>query len=297
MKQTGQAFTVGDSSLHKADVTQSITQRVRGFYEDLPFNYHESAESSAAAIARNPVLAYPDLDQLLRSGVVSTVLEIGCGSGWLSNSIAAHYGKRVTAVDMTTRALERAQQVSRALGTDGLTRFVDSDLFDFLPGEPADLVISIGVLHHTHDCRAGFDRVAGFTPAGGHFYVGLYHLYGRRPFLQLFREILKRDGEAAAADEFRRLSGAHPDATHRDSWFRDQVLHPQETQHTLAEVAGWLNEAGMKPLSTSIDGFEEPLDLAAAIELETSYEELSEQRNRREGQYFPGFFTVLARRC
>ena len=73
---------------------------VREFYEAQPFNYHGSLDAAVATIRDNPVRDnYPDLHSLLESGDVGTVVEIGCGTGWLANSLALHYSSSVTAVD------------------------------------------------------------------------------------------------------------------------------------------------------------------------------------------------------
>ena len=39
------------------------------------------------------------------------------------------------------------------------------------------------------------------------------------------------------------------------SWFRDQVLHPHETQHTVEEVLPWIKAAGLEPRTTSVNEF------------------------------------------
>ena len=283
---------------HREPVTQGhpITDRVRGFYEAMPFNYYSSSEAALARLEANPIETYPDLDALLCEDSVKTVLEIGCGAGWATNAMARHYGKHVTGVDMTQRALERAQEVARLGGTGDFTRFVRADLFDFQPETPADVTVSIGVLHHTRDCRMAFDHVAGFVPPGGYLFVGLYHLYGRRVFLKLFSDIVAASGEDAAFDHYRRLNPALQDESHLRSWFRDQVLHPHETQHTLEEVMHWLDAAGLDLESTSINRFGAVDDRAALILAEVALEALSWQRNVQEERYFPGFFTVLCRR-
>ena len=77
----------------------AVTQAVQDFYRAMPFNYYSDAGLAVDNVARNPIAAYPDLDALLQDDAVRTVLELGCGAGWASNSIAQHYGKSVTAVD------------------------------------------------------------------------------------------------------------------------------------------------------------------------------------------------------
>lgn len=275
----------------------SVTDRVRDFYRDMPFNYYSDAGVAADSIARNPIAAYPDLDALLEEDEIASVLELGCGAGWAANTMASHYRKRVTAVDFTAPALDRARDVAGRLGTSDRVDFVESDLFAFESAAPYDLVVSIGVLHHTRDCRAAFARAARMVAPGGFLFVGLYHLYGRRPFLDLYRGICAREGEDAAFSRFRDCAETLSDETHLRSWFRDQVLHPHETQHTLAEVWQWLEEEGLTLLSTNLNRYGDVEDRAALEAQEKAQEALSVRRNRDETRFFPGFFTVLAQRA
>jgi len=273
-----------------------ITVRVRDFYEAMPFNYHSTPAAALAHLEQNPVESYPDLAAVLAEPSVQTVLEIGCGAGWASNAIARHYGKQVTGVDLTQRALSRAQDVARLAGLAHLTRFVQADLFDFRPDQGADVTISIGVLHHTRDCAGAFAHVASLVPPGGYLFVGLYHLYARGVFLKLFADIVATQGEQAAFDHYRHLNPTRHDESLLASWFRDQVLHPHETQHTLEQVMSWLDSAGLTLDSTSINHFGPVDDPSALVATEKAFEALSRQRNIQEQRYFPGFFTVLAHR-
>ena len=274
----------------------AVSEIVREFYGHLPFNYDSSPQQTVKRVEINPIQAYADLDSLLRQERIGTVLEFGCGTGWASNAIALHYRKRVTAVDMTERALERAKDVARKTGVLDRTEFIQSDFFDFQPSQRFDLVLSIGVLHHTYDCRKAFGHIAQFVARGGYIFVGLYHLYARCAFQRMFRDILEQGGEDAAFLHYKRLNPNLRDETRLRSWFRDQVLHPQETQHTLEEVFGWLDECGLALVTTSINHYDDVSDRKALIGLEAEYEALSEQRNIVEGKFFPGFFTVLASR-
>jgi cyclopropane fatty-acyl-phospholipid synthase-like methyltransferase len=259
----------------------------------MPFNYYSNPLQASKRIAHNPIQAYPDLDALLRNENVETVLEIGCGVGWAANAIALHYAKNVTAVDMTAKALERAADVARRIGTAERIKFVHADLFDFQSNERFDLVLSIGVLHHTFDCRQAFDHISQFVANGGFIFIGLYHLHGRRAFLGVFQDLLEKEGEEAAFRRYTTLCPSTRDETHLRSWFRDQVLHPQETQHTLEEVLVWLDDNGFALVTTSINQYGDIEDREHLIDLELSYRTLSERRNRVEGSFFPGFFTIL----
>ena len=264
------------------------------FYKELPFNMQESVQQQVKTIkSRNSVLQYPVLVELLRPGV--SVIEIGSGAGWLSNNIAYHYRSRIRAIDFNPVAVERARAVAKELGVT--VDFSVADLFLFRPEPKADVVVSIGVLHHTNDCFEAFRRVVDQCVApGGHAFIGLYHSYGREPFLEHFREMQRR---GVSEDEmFKRYCELMPqttDETHARSWFRDQVLHPHETQHSLAEVLPLIEECNADLISTSINRFEPITDLKRVLEQEKTYEEMSKQR-LRENKYFPGFFLVLIRK-
>ena len=67
--------------------------------------------------------AYPDLDSALREGTAQTVLDVGCGTGWFSNTCAYHYGCRTLGIDLSTTALERARATSVELGIAGRVTF------------------------------------------------------------------------------------------------------------------------------------------------------------------------------
>lgn len=275
-----------------------IKKHVQAFYDTLPFNHWGSVESAAQAIRINPIQQnYPDLHRLLKHRKTRRIAEFGCGAGWLSCSIAMHYGLSVTAVDFSASALERANALAAESSVQDLVTFEHRDLFDDHTHEPADLVISLGVLHHTGDVRRAFRHVQDAARADGYLYVGLYHEPGRRVFLDMFAKLVESDGEEAAFQKYCELSAARTtDEEHLRSWFRDQVLHPHETQHTLKEVAGWCRDDGLAMQSTSINQFARLRDLEPLFDLEASYADRSHHANVVEGRFFPGFFTILAQR-
>ncbi len=276
----------------------TVGEEVRAFYADMPFNFHGSVETAVESIGANQVRqTYPDLHDLLESGQVKTVLEIGCGAGWLSNTLAKHYAVQVTAVDFCGRAVERAREVAGVAGTKDRVEFIESDLFKYDHDGEVDLVISLGVLHVTGRCEAAFHHVRQFAARDRYVYIGLYHEPGRRVFLDMFHEIIARDGEEAAFRRYRELDVIHSaDETMARSWFRDQVIHPHETLHTLREVCGWMSQTDLTLQSTSVNRFAPIDDVPELFELELGFAERSRQANCEEGRFFPGFFTFLARR-
>ena len=264
------------------------------FYKELPFNVfgdiqeHQKNIKSGVSLNNHPVLTNVLTKKM-------KVLEVGCGVGWLSAQIADRFQSSVTSIDFNQVAIDTAQKAADSLGLN--VKYEVADLFKFEPNEKFDICISLGVLHHTNNCIAAIQRcVENYVTPGGYFYVGLYHLYGRRPFLQHFEKLAA--GGASEGDllkEYSRLSNVKTDDTHLYSWFRDQVLHPHETQHTLQEITEVCANLGAKLVSTSINQFKDFKSESELFDQELAYEAVSHQRIS-EGKYFPGFFTGLFRK-
>jgi SAM-dependent methyltransferase len=102
------------------------------------------------------------------------VLDAGVGAGRFAE-IAAKLGGEVVGIDLTT-AIEAAYA---NIGRHPHVHLIQADIFA-MPFRPAsfDFAYSIGVLHHTHDTRAAFTRVADVVKDGGGLAVYLYHRYG-----------------------------------------------------------------------------------------------------------------------
>jgi SAM-dependent methyltransferase len=286
-----------------------ITNLVREFYALLPFNFEGSVQQQAQTIAAdNPITVYPEIDRILRyARQEDDVLEIGCGAGWFTNSAAFHYSPKIYGVDLCLPALERAWEVSRHLGLSGRVAYAQVDLFAAPFARQFFFVNSIGVLHHTYDCFAALRAITEFVKDGGYLHIGLYHLYGRKPFLDLFQRYRERLLSATEAEKeeieeeslslFAKLfQQEETDRIFLRSWFRDQALHPHETQHTFEEVYGWLSSLGFKVLSTSINRFQPIHNPAILFEQEKEMYELARRVTYDEKRYFPGFFVILAQK-
>ena len=263
-------------------------QEVLDFYRALPFNYKASVDGAASPVRRQST-PYPVLVPYLGRG--ARVLDVGCGAGWHTHALAYHHGCSVTGIDYNPVAIARASAVADALSIDA--RYHVADLFLFVPDARFDMVLSIGVLRHTDDCVEGIRRVAGFVTERGHLLLGLYHAHGRRPFLEHFAAMKSRGAsEAEMLAEYKRLHSALRDEVHVTSWFRDQVLHPHETQHTLREIVPVLEAQGMTLVSASTNNFAPFGSPQELYDLEPGFEDLA-RRRLTEGKYFPGFFVAL----
>lgn len=269
--------------------------QVLEFYKSLPFNLFGSVEAQAASVvkAKTAIEANVPLVSLLPT--TRRVLDVGCGAGWFVNAVSFHFHAEAVGIDFNPVAVERARAVASHLGLR--SDVFHQDLFLFEPAQKFDLVVCLGVLHHTDNCLMGLRHLIEATvEPGGHLYIGLYHRYGRAPFLRYFRD-LKESGasEDLLFAKYRELHSSLTDDLHARSWFRDQVLHPHESQHTLDEVMGTLQDLGVTLVSTSINRFQPFDDLGRLYAMEPQYEQHGEEALARR-RYFPGFFTSLLRR-
>ncbi len=278
-------------------------EKVKEFYKDIPFNFTEDIDFYLKNITTtNQILEYQDLHDLLNSRIsfkqkneIKNVIEFGCGTGWLTNSIAYYYNKNVTSVDFTKKAIEIASLVSKKLSVD--IKYQISDIFNFQSSNTYDLVVSLGVLHHTKDCKAAFKKISNYVKKNGYLYIGLYHLYGRRPMLQYLQGYSRWHGEESAYNLFKEMNNSMDDKKHSYSWFRDQVLHPHETQHTLEEIIEWVQEIGFQLVSTSINNYKSLKNYSKQklFGMEKELESYSFNKNVIERKFSPGYFTICAK--
>lgn len=152
-----------------SDLDTGARNDVLEFYKRLPFNTMNSPEAIAEMIQRKNSVTdiYPQEGDLYEA---DTLLEMGCGTGWLSNTIAYYYGTDITAVDFNPVAVKTAKNCAEILGTD--VNFQCADLFQY-QCEPKDIVISNGVLHHTSDVKGGGNSMYKFNKTG---WKGFYRI-------------------------------------------------------------------------------------------------------------------------
>ena len=112
------------------------------------------------------------LDEQIAHG--ANVLEVGCGTGQLTNFLGLRWGRSVFGADICLNSLKLGQEFKQDNQVDNAA-FVQMNLFKpvFKP-ESFDLVICNGVLHHTSDPLLGFESISRLVKKGGHIIVGLH---------------------------------------------------------------------------------------------------------------------------
>ena len=277
-------------------------EKIINFYKNNPFNFSDNINFYVDAIKNsNQVFEYEDLHNLLSQKYffrenIKNIIEFGCGTGWLTNTISYHYKKNVHGVDFTKKAIKTAKSISNNLKV--YPKYTCADIFDYEDSNIYDLVISLGVLHHTIDCYKAFKKISSYVKKGGFIYVGLYHIYGRRPMLKLLQEYSYWHGENSAYNLFKKMNFCMEDKQHSFSWFRDQVLNPHESHHSLKEISYWIKEIGFELVSTSINNFKNLKNFNKELmdQLEKEMEVNAYRKNIKDQIFTPGYFTFCAKR-
>jgi SAM-dependent methyltransferase len=238
-----QLFAPNDWGDGKLDVTDIVKR----FYEETPFPNYDDVDSreSLREKARLGVFARI-LDEQIPPDAV--VLEAGCGTGQLTNFLAMNWRRRVIGADLCMNSLELARGFRDRFGVVNAD-FVQMNLFRPPFAEASlDVIISLGVLHHTSDPEGGFRALVTKLKPGGCIVIGLYNWLGRLPTLWR-RRLIEIFGDHMAALD-RRLRGDGLNTGRRAAWFRDQYKHPHESRHSMDEVLKWLERNQVQFLSS-----------------------------------------------
>jgi SAM-dependent methyltransferase len=219
-------------------VRPDVTDTVKTFYEDTPFPNYDDLDSRESLQQKARIGVFTRLlDEQLPPDVI--VLEVGCGTGQLTNFLALNWRRRVIGAGLCMNSLGLAKGFRDRFGIVNAD-FIQTNLFRPPFGDDSmDVVISNGVLHHTSDPEGGFRAITAKLKPGGYILVGLYNWLGRRPTLWRRRLIETFGDRMAALDS--RLRRGRVNTARQTAWFRDQYMHPHESSHSFDEVLRWFD--------------------------------------------------------
>ncbi|MCI0624201.1 MAG: class I SAM-dependent methyltransferase [Acidobacteria bacterium] len=232
---------------------RDVTEVVKAFYEKNPFPNYDDLESreSLEHKASRGIFARL-LNEQIPAG--SLVLEVGCGTGQLTNFLGMSWKRQVFGSDVCLNSLRLAKGFRDRFSINNAA-FLQMNLFR--PGfrdSIFDVVISNGVLHHTGDPYRAFQSIAQLVKPGGIILIGLYNRIGR--LTTDFRRFLFR----MTHDHLKFLDGHMRNRQYNEprkrAWFMDQYKHPHESKHGMGEVIEWFEACGFEYLITipKIDG-------------------------------------------
>lgn len=235
---------------------KDITEVEKAFYEETPFPNYEHFENVGDLVQKGKKGFFADLlnDQIPFN---VRVLEVGCGTGQLSNFLGVAH-RTVFGADMCVNSLRLGQEFKEKNGLDRVG-FYQMNLFrPIFREESFPVVICNGVLHHTSDPFAGFQSISRLVKKDGYILVGLYNTYGRI-ITDIRRHIFN-----ACKDRLKfldpRLRSKNIGDLRKLTWFMDQYKNPHESKHTIGEVLKWFDQTGFEfvnsiPKATAFGAF------------------------------------------
>jgi len=162
------------------DVNAHLPRVNNAIYTELGQRWYDAQDDPVALLRAESGLRNP----WVQSGIVAaglqeaSVLDIGCGGGFLSNYLACQ-GHRVTGLDESAEALG----VAASRDVTGAVRYAQGDALD-LPFESAsfDVVCAMDFLEHVEDPERAIGEAARVLRPGGLFY---FHTFNRNPLAWL----------------------------------------------------------------------------------------------------------------
>ncbi len=277
---------------------RDVTDIVKSFYEKTPFpNYNDlDSVSSLRAKAEKSVFARL-LDEQIPYD--AKILEVGCGTGQLSNYLSIAGQRTMFGADMCLNSLKLGNDF-RQKNSLNKGVFHQMNLFRpvFKPGS-FDFVISNGVLLTTNDPYAAFRSISRLVKKDGYIIIGLYNTFGR--LITDLRRIIFR----ITGDRFLFLDPRFREALNdarKKAWLYDQYKHPHETKQTFGEVLKWFDESGVEficsiPKCKAFDSFSPNEELFKKHQQGTMFDCFIVQLGMIfTGSYEGGFFTMIGRK-
>lgn len=221
-------FQLTDNKVNEESLMES-------FYEKNPFPNYESQEEFGELITRGDSNSFQS--SLLNAvGFNKLVLECGCGTGQMSHYLQLH-NNHVLGIDMALNSLKLAIQHKQH---NALMRssFAQMNIFNLAIRDASfDVVISMGVLHHTFDARLAFKHIVQKVKPGGLVVVGLYNYFARVP-TWIRSKLIGILGPKIDYVVRNRIKSA----LKADVWINDQYYNPHETWHSIDDVLGYFAE-------------------------------------------------------
>lgn len=229
-------------------IVDKQTKKVTDFYKSKPFpNYKDNDNKQTILEKGNKNLLAQQFKKFI--GYNKKVLEIGCGTGQISNYFAIGTNNEIIAFDPTIESLKLAKNFASQNEINNI-KFVNADIFDdVLSDKYFDFIWSNGVLHHTKNPYKAFEIACKYLKNNGYILVGLYNKIGR--IRTLIRKYLgKIFGTKIIEYLDPTLKNLKLSDNEKKSWINDQYFHPIEELHTLDEVLSWFNKNNIEYISS-----------------------------------------------
>lgn len=246
-----------------------ITRRSREFYEQFQFPGSRPIDHDGLVFLRRFTRSIQQRLALIPYRMLR-VLDAGCGTGNTSVSLARQFPRvAFFGIDQSRTSLAKAKELAARAGVKNV-RFRTGNLLQPLPWQrPFDVILCLGVLHHTADMRRTLTNLRRSLVNDGELFLWIYGKHGRyRHSLntRLLRMLLGKQPSPEAALELAMQFALHADngSALRDLigrtkidemqrkaftdpvWIADQFLNPQEVLIDLEALLNLVHASGLE---------------------------------------------------
>ena len=229
-------------------ISDQKTKNVTDFYKVAPFPNYKDDDNKQSILEKGNknILAYQFKKFI---GYKKNVLEVGCGTGQLSNYFAIGTNNEIIAFDPTIESLKLAQNFANQNSINNI-KFVNADIFDDVLSENYfDFIWCNGVLHHTKNPYKAFQITSKSLKNNGYILIGLYNKIGR--IRTLIRKYLGKIFSNKLIEYLDpTLKNLKLSENEKKSWINDQYFHPIESLHTLDEVLKWFKKNNIEYINS-----------------------------------------------
>lgn len=245
---------------------RSGTAEMRRFYEEYPFPGNRPPDRDGLIFLRHFA---ESVARARKAGATPIrVLDAGCGTGNTSLSLARTYpGIDIVGVDQSRTSLARARMSAASFSLPNLI-YRNWNLADPLPrAEQYDIILSLGVLHHTADMKRVLSNLRRPLAMNGELFLWIYGRHGRyrhalnvrllsmllriQPHpaepVELAREFIRNAGDGSIVAD---LVGTQPAGPMQKAmfddpvWIADQFLNPHERLLDMEELLALVASSG-----------------------------------------------------
>lgn len=177
----------------------------------------------------------------------ASVLELGCGTGEHS-LFYLKWGAQCTFVEMNDHSYRRAEMLFKKFGAKkGQFKIVNKSIFVYKSSQKHDIVISLGVIHHTSCKEKAFDIKAQHLKNGGFLVLGIGNKAGvfQRNAQRFMLQHLSEGKEERMVSLANELCSEYLDRAEkygkrtRESIIYDIYINPKTDLPSTAEVLKW----------------------------------------------------------
>ena len=228
------------------DDKKELTSIQSEFYNDIKFPNYDNIDDLGSLIdkASKSVFA-KKLDEEIPIG--SKILEAGCGTGQMSLFLS-RYNREIYGIDLSKGSLIEAEKFRKKNDINNVY-LQRMNIFNlcFKPNF-FDIIISNGVLHHTHNPFLAFSNLVNVLKKDGLIIIGLYHKYGRL-VTKIRQKLIHLFGDRMMFTD-PRFKRDYVSDKKKYAWFLDQYKNPSETVHTYAEIIKWFEKNNIEFISS-----------------------------------------------